>query len=244
MYLAFVDDLREDRMQLRHWAEGWAAVHRLSIQTDSYDSAAALLTALPARKYDIIFSDIYMPDMDGLKLAERLFTLRCSSLLVLCTVSMDHQQDALSRHVFDYLQKPVTEPEMFRVLDDAAKLLFAPEPALRYSLGGTEVSLPYSALLYLYSDGHYTKVAHTDGRTDMPYVNFRDLAAQLSDDPRFLQLTRGVLCNMDYILSLTKTGCVLNNRLVLPVTLRRARQLERQWRSYQFARLHAELKER
>lgn len=62
----------------------------------------------------------------------------------------------------------------------------------------------YSEIVCLYADNHSTRIYDVDGNEYRPRMYYGVLAEQLIEDERFLQVSRGVLCNMDHILEMSK----------------------------------------
>lgn len=67
-------------------------------------------------KPDVVISDLYMPDMDGIDLAKALrndaLTSGTAILMVTSETSAEKQQEALSAGVDEYLLKPVEPPQL------------------------------------------------------------------------------------------------------------------------------------
>jgi CheY-like chemotaxis protein len=80
------------------------------------------LTALQGQTYQILLSDLNLPDGSGLKLAERAKELAPSLRIMLMTGQIDGAQPAglQARQdgvVDDYLVKPVNPPTLLRALE-------------------------------------------------------------------------------------------------------------------------------
>ena len=87
--------------------------------------------------------------------------------------------------------------------------------------------------------------APTDNaKVAMRKVITRQEAEQLIEDERFLQVSRGVLCNMDHILEMSKRDCKLSCGITVPITMRNATKLKQQWRDYEFAKIRRSSEER
>ena len=83
----------------------------------SAQEALALVQAEPDR-FDIVFTDVVMPGMSGLELAEALRS-RFPDLPVVLTSGYSHILAAEGSHGFDLLQKPYTADGLARVLRNA-----------------------------------------------------------------------------------------------------------------------------
>ena len=102
----------------------------------------------------------------------------------------------------------------------------------------------YSEIVCLYADNHSTRIYDVDGNEYRPRMYYGVLAEQLIEDERFLQVRRGVLCNMDHILEMSKRDCKLSCGITVPITMRNATKLKQQWRDYEFAKIRRSSEER
>lgn len=96
----------------------------LSIHDCDVNTMTNSLNALHAFKqnpdgYDLLISDIIMPDMTGDKLAEECRSIRPDIPVILCSGYADHLNKSTAEEfgVSYYLQKPVDSSELLRLLD-------------------------------------------------------------------------------------------------------------------------------
>ena len=60
-----------------------------------------------------------------------------------------------------------------------------------------------------------------------------------SHDPRFITLVRGVLVNLDYVVSFQDGQCRLSDHSTLPVSVRSQNLLVKLWETYKFNRVRS-----
>ena len=84
-----------------------------------YSSGRELLDAVEAP--DILFLDIQMPDMDGMRTAEIFRKKNKRTVLIFVTALEDYVFRAFDVGAFHYLVKPFTEQKFRTVLENAAK---------------------------------------------------------------------------------------------------------------------------
>jgi two-component system response regulator FixJ len=89
-------------------------------QVRAYASAVAFLEALPGAEAGYVISDIRMPDMTGLELAQRLAAMRSGFPVIIVTGHGDIAMavEAMRAGVVDFLEKPFSED---RILDALAR---------------------------------------------------------------------------------------------------------------------------
>lgn len=236
--IAIVDDMPSSIEKLTTILDTFAKKQQLLIETDSFSSGEAFLTQFTADTYQIVFLDIFMGGMKGTEVAAKIRESDHRTMIIFLTTSTDFMYDAFGTHAFQYIIKPFTEETIHRCLSDAIKLLPTSESYLTFTVSGIETKLLYSDILYLSSDNHYTKVVDRTGREYLPYIYYASLSAPLMEDQRFLQVSRGILCNMDYIVEFTKNTCVLTDKHTVPITIRNAKKLQQAWHNYTFSKMH------
>jgi two-component system, OmpR family, response regulator len=104
MYVLFVDDDV-------HLCDAFRALAETSghIADVAYDGHQAMLLAAENR-YDTIFLDIGLPDVDGRDLCRRLRAAGPSRLACVVAVTGNNAQDGIKQELFDgYFLKPFTE---------------------------------------------------------------------------------------------------------------------------------------
>lgn len=127
-----------------------------SVQTAA--SADAVLQMLVKNPCDILVSDIRMPDMDGLEMAERARQIWPETRIIFLTGYQDFEyaRKALRLNSDDYLLKPVSDDKLIQVIGNViSKLdsLWMERFALRYRKGtetGSTAVDPGKAIYFLW----------------------------------------------------------------------------------------------
>jgi two-component system response regulator YesN len=98
-------------------------------EIDIFTDGASALTNIMANPPDVVMTDIRMPRMDGLELCRQIQQLKLSTKVVVLSGYGDfaYAQKCMSYGVQEYLLKPITEIELFPILD---KMLAMREAAL------------------------------------------------------------------------------------------------------------------
>lgn len=159
-----------------------------------------------------------------------------------------HNYDIIFMDIFmdgmDGVEKPVDLERITNCLLDALKIIPNKDQFFSFLYNNLEIRLMYSEIVCLYADNHSTRIYDVDGNEYRPRMYYGVLAEQLIEDERFLQVSRGVLCNMDHILEMSKRDCKLSCGITVPVTMRNATKLKQHWRDYEFAKIRRSSEER
>ncbi len=147
----------------------------------AFDGREALVK-LSAERYDAIFLDVRMPDLDGLELARVLQRFASPPKLVFVSAYDTAAVDAFELRALDYLRKPVSRRRVEEALDRiTAELDHDPpqadngnrrEPAssehdmvaVSSARGGAVRLIPRSAILYAQAHGDFVRIVTEDGR--------------------------------------------------------------------------------
>lgn len=127
-------------------------------------SAAEALRVLQEDDVDAVFSDIRMPGLTGLELAQVLRRFRTPPQVVFVTAYEEHAVEAFELDVADYLLKPVRESRLAealrRVLEAGTPAEEQPDDAIAVELGGVTRFVRRSEVRYVEAQGDYTRL-HT-----------------------------------------------------------------------------------
>lgn len=109
-------------------------------------NAAEALERLREQEYDVVFTDIKMPGMDGVELTERVKASRPWTPVVIITGygTTANEQRAKAAGVSDFMRKPLS-PEMIE--ESATHALHQPEPVSVLSAPAAEVAAAQGELI-------------------------------------------------------------------------------------------------
>jgi len=124
-----VDDDRNQCLMLKKLLE------REQYRVATADSAKAAIEVFHHDDFDLVLSDLKMPDLDGIALFTNLKTSRPDLIFILVTAfgSIPSAVEAVRSGIYDYITKPVDTNELLKTLDRAFELqrLKAENQALR-----------------------------------------------------------------------------------------------------------------
>ena len=233
MWIALTDDQAADRAAMEQLLREYAAIHDLECRIAHFSSGDALLSAYQPYRYAMIFLDIFMEGTDGVETAKEIRNLDPDAVIIFLTTSDEHRPDAFSLFAAGYLTKPCERETVFRLLDHVLHLRTKQERRFSFSFERQEYSLRLSELLSLESRRNYLEIRTADGKSYRTRMTIS--AAEEALDNRFLELTRGVIVNMDAILSIERGVCRLRGGIQFPINLRKEKELRETWTHYKFA---------
>lgn len=160
------------------------------------DSGGAALEAAALYRPDVIFLDVEMPGIDGIRAARGLAASKPAPLIVFVTAYDRYAVEAFELCAVDYLLKPFDDERLARTLHRLEGLAAVAGPSaieaaldhlenpqrplhrlLLRSVGSIRV-LPIEEVLWLSSAGNYVEVHHQHG-TDLHRIQLASLEARL-----------------------------------------------------------------
>lgn len=232
--IAIVDDDSNFRQELRNEVVKWGMEKCYSLDIDLFPDGESFLQTAKRRKYQVVFFDIYMAELDGIETARHYRQMDMHSLIIYTTSSSEHMPQAFSCHTFDYLLKPVDPVRLQKALEDAAKRLCLQEPYLQFEHGKMLISIYYSDIHIIVAQQNYCKI---HGRENIVCRRtFSSMERQLCQDERFCVVNRGVLVNLDFVESLSNGVCRMKDGSSFPLNTRRATLLKQVLIDHRFLR--------
>ncbi|MBN2802486.1 MAG: response regulator [Deltaproteobacteria bacterium] len=94
----------------------------VEIEIDEADDGLVAMKKLAEKKYDLVFADINMPVMDGIKLVKHIRSDKNNSELPVVIISTENDSEDISKirqlGISAYLTKPVNGSEIIKVIND------------------------------------------------------------------------------------------------------------------------------
>lgn len=102
--------------------------HRVEIFTNAIDA----IRCLEAKPFDIVISDIRMPEMDGIQVMDRIFQTseRVQVILITGYATLELARESLTKGAFDFIAKPFKSKEIRQTIQKAADALHQNGPRI------------------------------------------------------------------------------------------------------------------
>ncbi len=176
-------------------------------------SGTEALKALDNLVIDVVFSDISMPDLDGLALAKVLSRFAQRPQVVFVTAYDEHAVTAFELEVTDYVMKPVRPERLAEAVRRVVAQRVEPEPTaaapqeqvsdetIPVELGGVTTFVQRSAILYAQAQGDYARL-HTAKTSHLVRVSLNALEERWGAHG-FVRIHRSTLVSTSHITAVT-----------------------------------------
>ena len=178
------------------------------------------MAVLAAEKIDLIFTDIDMPDLNGMELAG---SLADAPMIVFTTAYAQYAVDSYRLSAVDYLLKPYSFADFQRAANKALAQAQRDGADTQREAGSVFVKVDYryvrvklDDIRYIKGFGEYLQIFTTSQPEPMMTLSsFASMAQKLSDS--FLQVHRSYIVNMDHVEQIVRNRLVMTDAEHIPV---------------------------
>ena len=194
---AIVEDEMQCRVQTLDYLKRYEKEHEIPILLHEYADGMDL-TENFHNQYDIIFCDIQMKHMDGMKAAEYIRARDARVIIIFITNLSEYAIRGYDVAATGYLLKPINYLLFSRYMDRAMKMIRQSGP--EYLVIEEKKAMrrfPFDEICYFECDGHYINI-HMKDREERIYMSVKNLETMLPEKS-FAKCSSGVIVNMNYV---------------------------------------------
>jgi DNA-binding LytR/AlgR family response regulator len=220
---------------------------------ETADGAGEAFRRIEQRPYDVVFTDVRMPGMDGIELANVLRQFATPPSIVFVTAHEEYAVRAFEVDACDYVLKPVTRARLASALERALDrgpargtpsggngagrssgarsggfpVVDDPSATIPVETGGRTRFVSRSDVRWVEAQGDYVRLHMADGETHLVRMPISRLAGMWADFG-FIRIHRGYLVPFKHVTEFSATS---GNHTVtvagqsLPVSRRHVRDL-------------------
>lgn len=200
--VAICDDNREFINKMEAHLSKFEQENAIKVKVTRFFNAHELILLFTRKKYDIVFLDIKMPEIDGFETAEIIRKKDDNVRIVFCSTfyNVPNIQKCIEVGAKDFLTKPVlykkVEQHLNKVYNE--KLISREEKLMLKTQDGVIV-LQISDISYLETDKKVKSVIiHTEKKNFVTYHKLYEFERKLGDK-YFCRCHSGFLVNLDYV---------------------------------------------
>ena len=215
--IAICDD--EDALiaELKDGLERYAAETEREFCCFAYHDGEELLQAYQP-DYDLIFMDIKMEKLDGLKTAERIRGMDSTVGLIFLTSLKQYVWKGYEYGAVNYLLKPVRYSVLKMELDRYfARYQGKDEPCLHFAGESGKYRVPYKDIRYAETDRRNV-LLHFGNRGQVIYKNMKEVSALLCARPQFARCHQSFVVNLSFIKGIEGLEAILTTGEHIPIS--------------------------
>lgn len=243
MNIAIVDDEPKEIDSFRSVIKEYSQMAGVEIAVSVFHSAEEFLKNYRPLAYTAIFMDIFMSGMTGVDAAKKVLEADRHAIIIFLTSSDGFMGDALSLHAYDYIEKPAEKSRIFKVMDDVLmkKTEYDATPRLSFTSERQDCSIPFTDIMYIRTaERNYLEIVEAPGKPYKARLSFSGIQEALSNDRRFVSITRGVMVNLGFVKNVEDNVCITEDGERFPIASNLSGSFKNIWQNYQLDSLRNE----
>lgn len=204
--IAICDDSLQGRELLQESLEYLLQENNLQAEINSYSSGQELLWE--QNRYDILFLDIKMPNINGIQTAEKYREWYEDTIIIFLTFYEDYVFDGYKVNAFRYLKKPIEQRKLREALQSAVSKLEKEYEIELWDEDGLHILRPQD-IIYVETSGRnvIVRTVEEDYCVRMGITQF----AENLNGTDFISPHQSYYVNMRYIKEFNKQEAIMTN---------------------------------
>lgn len=165
------------------------------------------------KRYQLCFSDVMMPEMDGMNLAEEIRKIDSRMLLIFLSSYLEYAPDGYRVNAFDYLLKGREDDKWDALVKRIKKRLKDDRVKVYRIITQNKVEMvPLNKIIYIYKEGKYCNfvLEHEQERITVRKT-IKEIGEELDSYKNFIQIKRGYIINIEKIRKYTAEEIIMEN---------------------------------
>lgn len=228
--IVLVDDEQLQLDYMQKLVQQAVASLAIQIEVHQFLSGEAFLFALEDHpNWQLAFLDIEMAELNGMEVAHIVREKAPDLELVFATAYAEYAIEGYAVQALDYLLKPISLEKVTRVLTRFLEEQPTEAIYIIVEIDGQPIRINLDDLIYAEANVGEVKLVLSDQTLSLK-MSLTDFEKKLDD--RFVSTHRSYLVNLQYVSRLLKTDVALNNGEMVPLSRRRAKEVQAAFIAY------------
>lgn len=217
--IAICDDEKEFVQQLTQYILNASKTFNEQFEIYGYTDSRVLIESMKEEKYDMIFLNIQMPYIDGLAIGKYIRNNLDDNVTEIIYISSERKyaMDLFSVRPMNFIIKPVSENDIFDMLQLGLKLVKNSSQLFDYELKGETHRVKLSDIYYFKSDARKIIMVMSNGTEISFYGKMSELAEKITKY-NFKYIHKSYIINSIHVKHFTARKVIMNNGHELPVS--------------------------
>ena len=181
--------------------------------------------------YDLLLSDIEMPEISGMELAEKIKPFLPEIRIIFITSHIEYAIDAFELSIFRYVPKSDTDKRLPAAIKDAVSLInLEADKSYTIQVKGRFEKIPFRDILFIERDGKNAAINTADGVSKVR-KSLQAVFDELNSE-EFIFIDRGYIVNLIHVMQVKNNTAVLKDGTMLPISRSHLQTVKEQINSY------------
>ena len=239
MKIAIVDDCESERDSLAEMVTVVLLKKGIAVQKiDCFENGQDFFEQFKIGRFDILFIDIYMNQMNGIEISKKIRAIDSHVRLVLVSSSNDFASESYRVKADYYLLKPITTDQLEDALSRISTQEYQKKKIL--TLPGDKTILLHS-ILYTSYFGHYVSIHMKNGdivKVRMTQQMFEKILQPFSE---FVVCTKGMIVNLNEVFRLESNCFLLSGGETVPISRRNYSKIKKCYSDFLIEKIRKDL---
>lgn len=182
--------------------------------------------------FDLILSDIEMPNVDGMELVSHIRKFLPESIVIFITSHLKYSVDAFELSIFRYIPKDCIETRLPKALEDAFRMMhLQSERFFTIETSHRMERIPWKKMVYIQRDGKNSVFYLMDGSVTKVRKSLSQVYSEL-DETDFVYIDKGIIINLSHIMSIKDGIIEMEDGNIVTCSNARLKQLKKELQKY------------
>jgi two-component system, LytTR family, response regulator LytT len=224
MKIAICDDDQQQRERIQQYIK-LSSIKCTDFEIVQFCCGEDLIKAYSENvTYDIIFLDIVMENLDGIKTADSIHKINTSALIIFISSYVQFVSETFRLHAFQFLIKPITRESFDREFERAVNQFYAQHRKLIFKTSCNTVAVEIKDIVYIEGYQHHLYVVTKNKNEYMVTGKLSEKEKQLLPFG-FVRVHQSFLVNMDFIKSINDKNVVTTVGVTVEMSTRKKSQV-------------------
>lgn len=227
IYIAVCDDNEKLAEELKKRVLAYIKKNYEPVDITVYTQSRMLQYDIEEGKhFDLVLSDIEMPQIDGMDLAAYIKRHLPEVLIIFITSHLKYAVDAFELSIFRYIPKNLLNSRLSHALEDAINMIkIQSDRYYKIEMPSRIEKIPYNRIMYIQREGKNSVLTLVDNTSTRVRKSLSQLFKELKSED-FVYIDRGDIVNLAHIMGI-KNGIVeLQNGIRLPASQAKLEQIK------------------
>lgn len=228
MRIAICDDNKDCRELLLDYVNCYFNDKQICFDVEEFTCGEDLLDS--NLKFDIVFLDIEMGTISGIKAAEELNKRNRNTIIFIVTAYNSYLDDAMDLKVFRFIDKNLISPERIYSSLDKALLQINQGDIIIRTLAGESIKIPKNDIMYIEVNKRETTIVTIDDsyKTRESLNSFK---AQIASN-YFVVPHNSFIVNLNYVSKYQREELTMKNGKIIYISQKKQPEIRRKFFAY------------
>ena len=218
LQIAVIDDVQKDIDTVKNMTKQYFSENSIFQPVIAeYLNANDFLKDYTKDFFQIVFVDICIGEINGIKLSQRLRHNDKDIIIIFISTTKEFVFQTFKAVPHGYLCKPYSFQEFSETMDRAMEKISYQPHELTVKIPRNEETIYVENIMTVITDDHYLNINMITGKIIRSISTYTEIAEKLLSLENFVECNRGIIINVNYIVSFKGCDVAMQDGKVYPV---------------------------